>query len=37
VYDEEKALTVMKVILADYIIALQDLGKELSKRLAEVE
>ena len=37
VYDEEKALTVMKVILADYIIALQDLDKELSKRLAEVE
>lgn len=37
VYDEEKALTVMKVIFADYIIALQDLDKELSKRLAEVE
>ena len=33
VYDEERAVTVTKVIFTEYIFALQELSKELSKRL----
>ncbi len=33
VYDEERAVTVTNVIFTEYISALQELGKELSKRL----
>ena len=33
VYDEERAVTVTNVIFTEYISALQELSKELSKRL----